>query len=79
MGIIKDFRISLPQIHRLYLTAKAQRRRKVRYEKIIQFSNFIATDLQIIFNRKGAKKAQSSLRKDYSIFKFHCHRFADYI
>jgi hypothetical protein len=61
MGIIKDFQISLPQIHRLYLTAKAQRRRKVRYEKIIQFSNFIATDSQIIFNRKGAKEAQSSL------------------
>ena len=58
MGIIKDFQISLPQIYRLYLTAKAQRRRKVRYEKIIQFSNFIATDSQIIFNRKGAKEAQ---------------------
>jgi len=43
-------------------------RRKVRYEKIIQFSNFIATDSQIIFNRKGAKEAQSSLRKDYSNF-----------
>ena len=33
-------------------------RRKVRYEKIIQFSNFIATDSQIIFNRKGAEEAQ---------------------